>query len=101
YAFLLRYAATTGHQAIGRQVRLTLHNMARGGLFDQAGGGFARYSTDRRWKVPHFEKMLYDNAQLIALYSRAFQACGDAEFRDVVERTTAWAEREMRGPDGA
>jgi uncharacterized protein YyaL (SSP411 family) len=101
YTFLLRYAASTGHKAIERHVRLTLHKMAQGGLFDQAGGGFARYSTDLQWKVPHFEKMLYDNAQLISLYSKAFQAYGDEAFRDVVERTIGWAVREMRGPGGA
>jgi uncharacterized protein YyaL (SSP411 family) len=101
YEFLLRYAVTSGDKAIGKQVRLTLDRMAEGGIFDQAGGGFARYSTDIRWKVPHFEKMLYDNAQLISLYSHAFQAFHDEVYRDVVERTIAWAEREMHASDGA
>lgn len=101
YEFLLRYAVTTGDKAIHKQVRLTLDKMAQGGIFDQIGGGFARYSTDARWKVPHFEKMLYDNAQLISLYSHAFQAYCDDAYRDVVERTIAWAQREMRSPEGA
>lgn len=100
YEFLLRFAAITGRRAIARQVRLTLDKMAQGGIFDQVGGGFARYSTDISWKVPHFEKMLYDNAQLISLYSHAFQAFRNEEYRAVVERTLAWAEREMLSPDG-
>jgi uncharacterized protein YyaL (SSP411 family) len=101
YEFLLRYAKTTGDKVITKQVRLTLNKMYQGGLFDQVGGGFARYSTDIRWKVPHFEKMLYDNAQLISLYSHAYQAFQDEAYRDVVMRTIAWAEREMRSPEGA
>lgn len=100
YEFLLRYASLSGRRAIARQVRLTLDKMAQGGIFDQIGGGFARYSTDISWKVPHFEKMLYDNAQLISLYSHAFQVFQEPAYRDVVERTLAWARREMRSPDG-
>ncbi|MEO8733829.1 MAG: thioredoxin domain-containing protein, partial [Flavobacteriales bacterium] len=101
YEFLLRYAITSHDKAAEKQVRLTLDRMAEGGIFDQAGGGFARYSTDIRWKVPHFEKMLYDNAQLISLYSHAYQAFHDEAYRDVVQRTIAWAERDMRSSDGA
>ena len=100
YEFLLRYAQTTKDKGINKQVRLTLDKMAQGGIFDQVGGGFARYSTDERWKVPHFEKMLYDNAQLISLYSHAYQAYHDEAYRDVVERTIAWAQREMRSSEG-
>ena len=61
--------------------------MACGGIYDQAGGGFARYSTDSDWKVPHFEKMLYDNAQLISLYSSAFQLTGNILYKEVIEQT--------------
>lgn len=101
YSFLLRYAATTGNKRIAQQVRLTLDKMAHGGIFDQIGGGFARYSTDVQWKVPHFEKMLYDNAQLISLYSKAYRHFGDEEeYRGTVQRTLAWARREMRSPEG-
>lgn len=100
YEFLLRYALTTGNKAMAKQVRLTLDKMAQGGIFDQVGGGFSRYSTDISWKVPHFEKMLYDNAQLISLYSHAFQAFKNEAYRDVVERTLQWARREMQAPDG-
>jgi len=101
YEFLLRYGITTGDRSIEKQVRLTLDRMAEGGIFDQAGGGFARYSTDIRWKAPHFEKMLYDNAQLISLYSHAYQAFHDEAYRDVAERTIAWALRDMHSSDGA
>lgn len=100
YEFLLRFARTTGNKAIDKHVQLTLDKMAQGGIFDQIGGGFARYSTDISWKVPHFEKMLYDNAQLLSLYSHAYQAYGHARYRDVVQRIMAWAEREMQAPDG-
>ena len=101
YVFLLRYAMTAKDKAIEKQVRTTLDKMAQGGIFDQVGGGFARYSTDMKWKAPHFEKMLYDNAQLIGLYSHAYQAFHDEAYRDVVLRTIAWAEREMHNADGA
>lgn len=101
YAFLLRYGITVDNKAILKQVRLTLDKMAQGGIHDQIGGGFARYSTDISWKVPHFEKMLYDNAQLISLYSHAFQAFKDEAYKDVAVRTIAWATREMQAPDGS
>ena len=99
--FLLRQGFLTGDDELKEHVRNTLHRMALGGLFDQVGGGFARYSTDVLWKVPHFEKMLYDNAQLVSTYSRAYQAFGDPLYRDVVERTLAFVEREMTSPEGA
>jgi hypothetical protein len=79
----------------------TLQQMARGGIYDQAGGGFARYSVDEFWKVPHFEKMLYDNAQLIELYSHAYAHFGMEEYRDVVKETIAFAENELMHPSGA
>ncbi|MCL4280777.1 MAG: thioredoxin domain-containing protein [Flavobacteriales bacterium] len=100
HEFLLRYAMSARDKALAAQVRLTLDKMAQGGIFDQVGGGFARYSTDISWKVPHFEKMLYDNAQLISLYSHAHQAFGQETYRDVAERTIAWAMREMRSAEG-
>ncbi|MFT3884785.1 MAG: thioredoxin domain-containing protein [Flavobacteriales bacterium] len=100
HLFLLRQAFLTEDAELKAQVRLTLDRMAWGGLFDQVGGGFARYSVDAQWKVPHFEKMLYDNAQLISLYARGFQAFGDTAYRDVVERTIAFAQRELMAPDG-
>jgi uncharacterized protein len=78
----------------------TLRAMASGGMYDQVGGGFARYSVDSLWLVPHFEKMLYDNALLARAYLHGWQALGDEHFRDVVEETLDWALREMRAPEG-
>jgi uncharacterized protein YyaL (SSP411 family) len=78
----------------------TLHAMASGGMYDQVGGGFARYSVDNRWLVPHFEKMLYDNALLARAYLHGWQVTGDDLFRRVCVETLDWALREMRGPEG-
>lgn len=101
YQFLLRYAWATDRADLKAHVELTLHKMALGGIHDQVGGGFARYSVDGIWKVPHFEKMLYDNAQLISLYSQAYQATGHQLYRDVVERATGFVERELCSAEGA
>ncbi len=79
----------------------TLRAMAGGGIHDQIGGGFARYSVDRSWTVPHFEKMLYDNALLARAYLHGFQASGERRLLDVCLDTLGWALREMRGPEGA
>jgi uncharacterized protein len=81
-------------------VEVTLDAMAAGGIHDQIGGGFARYSVDAVWLVPHFEKMLYDNALLARAYLHGYQALGHERWRRVVERTLDWALREMRGPEG-
>jgi uncharacterized protein YyaL (SSP411 family) len=81
--------------------RTTLDQMARGGLFDQLAGGFHRYATDREWKVPHFEKMLYDNGLLLELYGREHALSGDAEAKRVALETAGWLEREMTAPGGA
>jgi uncharacterized protein len=78
----------------------TLRRMASGGMYDQVGGGFARYSVDARWLVPHFEKMLYDNALLARCYLHAFQLTGEPLFRRVCEETLDWALRELRQPEG-
>ncbi len=80
---------------------LTLTRMAEGGLFDQLGGGFCRYSVDAHWMIPHFEKMLYDNGTLLALYAQAAAATGEALFRRTALATAAWALSEMRAPEGA
>ncbi|MDX9752257.1 MAG: thioredoxin domain-containing protein, partial [Flavobacteriales bacterium] len=98
--FLLAYGTLAQRPDLPDHVRLTLRKMAQGGIFDQVGGGFARYSVDERWKVPHFEKMLYDNAQLISLYSRAHQVFGDPLHRRTVERTIAFVQRELTAADG-
>ncbi len=78
----------------------TLQRMADGGLYDQLGGGFYRYSTDNQWMIPHFEKMLYDNGPLLALYAEAWQITGNARFATVVDETIAWVTREMTAPTG-
>jgi uncharacterized protein len=98
--FLLDYSQIGPDSEAGEMLGVTLRQMACGGIFDQAGGGFARYSTDADWKVPHFEKMLYDNALLIQLYSRAFLLNPDPLYRDVVTRSIEFVQREMRSPEG-
>ncbi|HNP36011.1 MAG TPA: thioredoxin domain-containing protein [Woeseiaceae bacterium] len=79
---------------------LSLKRMADGGLYDHLGGGFCRYSVDRFWRIPHFEKMLYDNGPLLALYAQAWLATGDAEFAAVANGTADWMLADMRAPDG-
>jgi uncharacterized protein YyaL (SSP411 family) len=74
--------------------------MAAGGIYDQLGGGFCRYSVDERWQIPHFEKMLYDNGPLLALYAEAWRQSGEPAFRRVAEETAAWLMREMQSPEG-
>jgi uncharacterized protein YyaL (SSP411 family) len=99
--FLLHYGYHYGDQDILKHVDLTLTSMARGGIYDQAGGGFARYSVDPIWKVPHFEKMLYDNAQLIRLYSRAYQLSGKELYADVIRQSIEFTQRELLSSEGA
>lgn len=100
WMFLLRcYAATGRHEPL-MQARLTLTEMAWGGIYDQLGGGFSRYSVDAQWFAPHFEKMLYDNGQLLSLYAEAYTATQDPLYKKVVYQTIAWAEREMLSPEG-
>jgi uncharacterized protein YyaL (SSP411 family) len=98
--FLLRYWARRGVENALAIVSHSFKQMARGGIYDQVGGGFARYSVDAQWLVPHFEKMLYDNALLIRLGANLWQATQDLEVRRVVEETIDWAIREMRSDDG-
>ena len=100
FDFLLRYHQLNEEPKALEAVTTALDKMAMGGIYDQVGGGFARYSTDQFWKVPHFEKMLYDNAQLIGLYSSAYQATGDEEYRIVVEETVEFLERELMDTNG-
>ncbi len=98
--FLLRYHHVTGDaQALSMAVR-SLESMARGGIYDQLGGGFHRYSVDDRWLVPHFEKMLYDNAQLARVYLHAWQVTQTPLFRDVAQETLDYVLREMTDPAG-
>ncbi len=99
-AFLLRHGHRTGDTNAVRRVLFTCDRMAAGGMHDQLGGGFARYSVDAQWLVPHFEKMLYDNAQLVHLYLDAWLASAERRHADVVRSTVAYVLRDMTHPDG-
>ncbi|CAB4918970.1 unannotated protein [freshwater metagenome] len=96
-ASIIEFLLARGETAMSLQ---TLRSMASGGIFDQVGGGFARYSVDAKWTVPHFEKMLYDNALLARAYLHGWQVSGDAILRRTCEETLDWALREMQAPDG-
>jgi uncharacterized protein YyaL (SSP411 family) len=98
--FLLRYSFYSKDEKIRDFVKLTLRKMVYGGIYDQIGGGFARYSTDSQWKVPHFEKMLYDNAQQVSLYAEAWHAIREPLYREIVEETLQFVLRELTSPDG-
>ena len=98
---LLRLAKRFGDDTALGMVTTTLDHMAMGGMYDQLGGGFHRYSTDERWLVPHFEKMLYDNALLSMAYLEAFQVTNKEFYREIADDTLAYVLREMTGPDGA
>ncbi len=97
---LLRYHRRTGDPQALHMVTLTLERMARGGMYDHVAGGFHRYSTDQRWLVPHFEKMLYDNAQLVSLYVAAYQLTQREDFAALIKQTLAYISREMTAPGG-
>lgn len=100
YRFLLRYYARTRQREALDMVLLTLREMAKGGMNDQLGGGFHRYSVDERWFVPHFEKMLYDQAQLAVAYLEAFQLTGEATYADTARRIFDYVLRDMTAPEG-
>jgi uncharacterized protein YyaL (SSP411 family) len=99
-ALLLDEAERTKSKELLGLVTLTLDQMAQGGIYDQLGGGFHRYSTERTWTAPHFEKMLYDNALLVEVYSRAYRATQKPLYRRVVAETLAFVGREMTSPEG-
>ncbi|WP_461080728.1 thioredoxin domain-containing protein [Spirosoma flavus] len=105
WRFLLRYHAAMGGDSATseralQQVKLTLDRMALGGIYDQLGGGFARYSTDVEWFAPHFEKMLYDNGQLLTLYAEAYSLTKSPLYKHVVYQTIGFAQRELLSPEG-
>ena len=100
YQFLLKYYFHSKDVKALEAVKITLNKMASGGIYDHIGGGFARYSTDDIWKVPHFEKMLYDNAQLVSLYSNAFKVTGEKLYKKIVYETLDFIEREMTDKSG-
>lgn len=100
YQFLLRYAILEGDTELLNHVNLTLIKMAQGGIYDQLRGGFARYSTDILWKVPHFEKMLYDNAQLVSLYTEAFTITKNSLYKQTVIETLNFIKKEWYNTEG-
>ncbi len=100
YQYLLYYYSKTKNKELENHLILTLKNMAEGGIFDQLGGGFSRYATDNKWNIPHFEKMLYDNAQLISLYSNAYRKFKDPIYKTISERILIFIERELKADNG-
>ncbi len=98
---ILRYGVQTKDEELLIQTKITLDRMAFGGIYDQLKGGFARYSVDPHWKVPHFEKMLYDNGQLLSLYANAFKVYGEEEYKNVIDETVNWLKTEMHSPENA
>lgn len=100
WEYLLQYHYLSGNKEALQAVETTLDNMAKGGIYDQVGGGFSRYATDSLWHAPHFEKMLYDNAQLISLYSHAFQLTGNLLYQKIVYETVGFVKRELTSPEG-
>jgi uncharacterized protein len=101
YHFLLRYAYQNKDDKLMDFVNLTLTKMAYGGVYDQIGGGFSRYSVDTKWHVPHFEKMLYDNGQLVSLYTDAYLVTKNKLYKDIVEETLEYTKNEMTTKEGA
>ncbi|QEL20382.1 DUF255 domain-containing protein [Limnoglobus roseus] len=99
--FLQQQARKPGSEKLAAGVTLTLQKMAEGGIYDHLGGGFHRYSTERTWTVPHFEKMLYDNAQLVELYAEAYRQTPDPLYKRVVAESLSFIAREMTSPEGA
>src|SRR6202048_2479209 len=100
FHFLLRYWSRTGSTTVLDTSLFTLRKMAAGGMYDHLGGGFHRYSVDGRWHVPHFEKMLYDQAQLVSIYTEAYQITGDTLFARVVDETLGYLIRDLAAPEG-
>lgn len=100
WMYLLREYQMTGDKKVLDAALITLDKMADGGIYDQLGGGFARYSTDPEWKVPHFEKMLYDNGQLVSLYAQAYQVTKKERYKEIVEQTLEFIKREMTHESG-
>lgn len=100
WEYLLHYNYLSGNKEALLAVETTLQNMAFGGIYDQVGGGFSRYATDSSWHAPHFEKMLYDNAQLVSLYSHAYQLTKNPLYKRIVYETIAFVQRELTAPEG-
>ncbi len=100
WEFLLQYHYLTGNKKALEAVNTTLSEMAKGGIYDQIGGGFARYSTDENWFAPHFEKMLYDNGQLVSLYANAYKLTKNEQYAEVIRQSLEFVKRELTNKDG-
>lgn len=100
YQFLLKYGVLQSDKEVLKHVELTLDKIAMGGIYDQIGGGFSRYSVDGIWKVPHFEKMLYDNAQLVSLYCEGYSYFKKPMYKTIITQTLDFVERELTSPEG-
>ncbi|MGJ8745458.1 thioredoxin domain-containing protein [Polaribacter sp.] len=100
YQFLLRIAYQNNDKNLMKHIENTLDKMAFGGIFDQINGGFSRYSVDKKWHIPHFEKMLYDNAQLVSLYAKAYQITKNETYKEVVFETLDFVKNELTSPEG-
>jgi hypothetical protein len=100
WLFLLRHYHLTGRTESLKMVTTTLQQISQGGIYDQLGGGFSRYSVDGKWFAPHFEKMLYDNGQLLSLYAEAYSITGNRDFATTFRETATWLDREMSHPEG-
>ncbi len=101
YEYLLRAGVQNEETSLQEHVLFTLDQMAYGGLYDAVGGGFSRYSVDEKWHIPHFEKMLYDNAQLVSLYSKAYKLTKNELYKEVIEETLVYIAEEMTTSEGA
>jgi len=101
WKYIIQYLSNDVHQELSNQLHLTLEKIALGGIYDQVGGGFARYSTDADWFAPHFEKMLYDNGQLLSIYSDAYKLRPNELYKHAVNQTVGWLKREMLDESGA
>ena len=101
YTYLLAHSLFFKDEKLKEYVRLTLDKMSYGGIYDQIGGGFTRYSVDMIWKVPHFEKMLYDNAQLMELYALGYEAFQEENYKQIVQEIFTWLQRDMKDESGA
>ncbi|HLW30314.1 MAG TPA: thioredoxin domain-containing protein [Brumimicrobium sp.] len=99
YEFLLRYGNQSKDKTVLNHAHNTLKKIALGGIYDQLGGGFSRYAVDHLWKIPHFEKMLYDNGQLLSVYAKAYQNENKLLYKDIIDKTIGWLMREMRHSD--
>lgn len=101
FNLMLNHAYLEKDTAVLNQITMTLDQMMRGGIYDQIGGGFSRYTTDEKWKVPHFEKTLYNNGQLLTVYSNAFKMTKNKSYQHTIEQTIEWLKREMMSKDNS